>query len=131
VPTAPGGAEARGANNVDTEVALRIHSWFARVQTHADANILSAGPFVSSMRALCRDGRRDSLSGTSECKEERVPLSVDLDAPVLAERGSDNAAVVRNQLCIALAEALEKARRPLNVAEEESDGSSGQICQSL
>jgi hypothetical protein len=39
--------------------------------------------------------------------------------------------VVRDQLRISLAEALEKARRPLNVAKQESDGSSGQICQSL
>jgi hypothetical protein len=83
------------------------------------------------MRALCCDGRGDSLTGPSECEEERVPLSVDLDAPVLAERVPDDAAVVRNQLRIALAEALEKARRPLNVAEEESDRSSGQIRQSL
>jgi hypothetical protein len=83
------------------------------------------------MRALCCDGRRDSLTGSSKCEEERVPLSVDLDAPVLSESVPDDAAVVRNQFCIALAEALEKARRPLNVAEEERDGSSGQICQSL
>ena len=102
------------------------------MQTHADANILSAWPFVSGMRALCCDGRRDGLAGSSECEEERVPLLVDFDGPVLlAEDVPDDAAVVRNQLCIPLAEALEKARRPLNVAEEEGDGSSGQICQSL
>jgi hypothetical protein len=101
------------------------------MQTHADANILSAGPFVSRMRALCCYGRRDGLAGPGEREEERVPLAVDLSAPVLAEGVPDDSAVVRDQLRISLAEALEKARRPLNVAKQESDGSSGQICQSL
>jgi metal-sulfur cluster biosynthetic enzyme len=84
------------------------------VDPHADANRRRRE------RPLCVGRRVDGISGTRERAEDRVALRVDLDAAVRFDGLPHEAAVLRERVGIRLAEALEQARRPLDVGEEQS-----------
>ena len=78
------------------------------------------------MGSLClhRGGHR--VARPREREEERVPLHVDLDAAVLAERVADNPPVFGDQLPVTVAKPLEERRRALDVRKDEGDGAGRQ-----
>ena len=81
----PGRADARGPNDVESDIALLADDRLARVQAHADAHLGFLRPGVASERALPRDRRADPIARTRERVEERIALDVDLLAAGLLE----------------------------------------------
>ena len=76
------------------------------------------------MRRQCEltvDGRKQGFACIRECNEERVPLRVDLVAPVRAESRSQEPPVIREHGWITITKLLDESRRPLDVREEEGD----------
>ncbi len=76
---APDGADARGAHDVEADVALLVHGRLARVQPDPHADVDLAGPRLRCVRALRVDGSGDGVSRAGEDEEEGVALRVDLD----------------------------------------------------
>ena len=124
---APDGAQARGTNDVEADVALLVDRRLAGVEAHAHANGLSLRPGRGHMRALHLDSGGDRVAGAREDEEERVALRVDLDALACGERVANDPAMRRQNLGVPVAEALEKLRRALDVREDEGDRSLRQL----
>ena len=89
--------DARGADDVDPEVALVADVRLTGVEPHADTHLAPVRPGVLAQRALRRDRRRDRVARPWEREEERVALRVDLAAAGGAERLADDPAVVARQ----------------------------------
>ena len=109
-------ADAGGAVDVDPDVALVSQLWLAGVDPHPDGNLECA------LRLL---GRRQRVRGAGEDDEEGVALGVDLDPAVAFERLAEDAAVLAQDVGIALAELVEEPGRALDVGEDEGDGPGG------
>jgi metal-sulfur cluster biosynthetic enzyme len=75
-----------------------------------------------------RCGRRQhGVASTPEDAEEGVALRVDLGTAVCGGRCAYEAPVLRQRFRIGRAERIEQSRRPLDVGEEERDGTAGQV----
>ncbi len=73
LPTVPGRADAGGAMDVHADIALVRNGRLTRMDAHPNRQLEPA------LRLL---GRGQSVRGAGESDEERVTLSVDLDAAV-------------------------------------------------
>jgi len=76
--------------------------------------------------SLRRYSTRKSISGAGEGEEERIPLGVHFMAAPLLGGGPQEASVLREDVCVAITQLLEKTRGPLDVGEEEGDRPGGQ-----
>ena len=115
------------ANDVDAVVPLLTDRGLARVEPHPDAHGLTAGPRVLRMLLLHLGRGGDCIAGAGEGEEERVTLGVDLDAAVqLEERRANDAAMLGEQLRVAIAESLQECGRAFDVREDEGDRAGGQ-----
>ena len=117
----PGGGDPRRAVDVDPDVALVGHDRLARVEPHPHADRPAAE------RSLPVGGGRDRVGGARERDEERVPLRVHLDTAVPRKGLPQDAAVLAQQLRVAVAVLLQQSRRALDVGEEEGHCSAGKI----
>jgi hypothetical protein len=108
-----GRADARGAVNVDPNVALIGHGRLAGMDPHPD------GDRERPLRFL---RRRDRIGCARESDEEGIPLGIDLDAPVGRKGVAKCAAVLGQRVGIARAQLLEQPGRTLDIGEEEGDG---------
>ena len=126
MPSLSGGTDARGADDVEPEVALLADGGLTGMEPHADTDTLAVRPRVLFVPALRLDGSHGRVARTSEREEERVTLCVDLDAAVGAERLAHDPPVVGNQGGVGVPEPLEQLRRALDVAEHERDRSGGE-----
>jgi hypothetical protein len=88
------------------------------MEPHADPALDAARPLMGSKRSLTLDGRLDGAPRAAERVEERVALRVHLAAAVRDEGPAQQAAVVGQELAVALAKLLEQGRRTLDVSEE-------------
>ncbi len=88
------------------------------MEAHADPALDAARPLIGSKRSLSFDGRLHGAARAAERVEERVALRVHLAAAVCSEGHAQQAAVVSQELAVALAELLEQDRRALDVGEE-------------
>jgi len=78
-------------------------------------------------RALRRHGRGERISGAGECHQERVSLRVDLLPVPFGERVPKKPPMLCQDFRVpCVTEALEQRGGPLDVGEEEGDGSSRQ-----
>ena len=75
------------------------------------------------MGALRLDGCRNRIARAREDEEERVSLSVHLDAVGRCEGFAHDPSVRAQELRVCLAEPLEELRRVLDVGEDEGDRS--------
>ncbi len=126
VAASRGRADARGADDVEAEVALLHDRRLARVQAHADADGGALGPFVRRVRTLRLDRGRDRVACAREREEERIALGIDLD-PVRRHEGlADEPPMCREDVPIVTAELLQELGRALDVGEHEGHGSAGQ-----
>ena len=93
-----GGCDARRAVDVDADVALLGQVRRAGVDAHADPD----RPGGERLLGRCRRAQRTGRGGKGD--EEGIPLRVDLDAAVDAERGAQDAAVLRERLGVGFGE---------------------------
>ena len=121
LPAVAGGADPRGAMDVDPDVALLSDDGLAGVDAHADAELGPVRPVVARERLLGGDGGGDGVLRAAEAVEERVALRVDLLAATRAERLADDAPVIRERVGVPVAEPLEQLGRAGDVGEDERD----------
>jgi hypothetical protein len=115
-----GRTDTGGAVHVHAHVPLGRHLRLTGVDAHAHGQ---------RERGLCLLRRGDRGGCRREGDEEGVALRIHLDAPVpLAGRAQD-AAVLGQQVGVALAVLLQQPRRALDVGEEEGDGAGGELGQ--
>jgi hypothetical protein len=74
--------------------------------------------------------RLEGVAGPRERVEERVTLRVDLDSAAFRERGTKDESMLGEYLRVPVAEGVQVRRRPLDVREQESDGSGREIAHS-
>jgi hypothetical protein len=77
------------------------------------------------VRPLDVDGCSDSVACARKGEEERVALSIDLDAVRRAECAPDDAPMLDDQIGVALGEPPEQMGRLFDVREGERDGPAG------
>jgi hypothetical protein len=118
-------AAVRGAHDprcpmhVDADVSLVGHDRLTGVDADPHAR------WSGSECVLDRARSEDSVARAGECDEERVALGVHFDSAVLQERLAHHAAVFGEHLRVALAELVQKARRALDVREQQRDRAAG------
>ncbi len=113
----PGRRDARGAVDVEPDVALLRRDRLARVQTHAHPD-RPVGQGVLPLACRLHGVRR-----ARERVEEGVSLRVHLHAAVARERLAKRPAVPSEQARVAIsADLVEQPRRSLHVREQERDG---------
>ena len=119
-------AEPGGLDDVEPEVALGSHRRLAGVQAdpHPDGHAL--GPRSQAVRPLDLDRSEDGVARAREREEERVTLSVDLDAALGAEATADDGAMPFEHVRVPLAEPPQQVRGRLDVREGERDRAAGQ-----
>jgi hypothetical protein len=99
-----GGADPRGAHDVQPEVTLLADRRLAGVQAHPHAHDRVLGPPMLGERLLRGDGRGDGVARTAEGIEEGVALRVDLGAGLGGKRIAHDSAVVADHVAVAVAE---------------------------
>jgi hypothetical protein len=112
----PGGGDARGAMDVETDVAFLGEEGRSRVQAHADAD------GTRSERSCQGAGGRECGRRGREGEEEGVSLGVDLD-PTLSGAGlADDTPMLGESCGVALrTERVQQFRRTFDVGEEKGD----------
>ena len=122
MPAVTGGADPGGAVDPEPNIARAFSDRFSRVQSHP---YLEGGPLWPGVlyQGLLRGHRgRDRIPGPGEGHEERIPLGVDFMAVSSDERVPKEPLVFPQDLRVpAIAEALEKHGRPLDVGKQEGD----------
>lgn len=95
------------------------------MNAHPHSGVHIAWPFLVHMSPLDSYRSHEGVAGSRKCKEERVTLRVDLNALVCAERLTNYSAMLRDQVSVKFAEALQQDRRRLYVAEDKGNCARG------
>jgi hypothetical protein len=127
LPSHGRGSDSRRPVHAEPDVAVLAVRRLAGMDAHPDAQLSAVGPFVLRERSLAVDGCGYGVLGAPEGDEERIALRVDLVAPMGLERLTEESLVLCQRLPVVPAEPLQQARRPLDVREEEGDGSGGPL----
>jgi hypothetical protein len=107
----------------DAEIPLVGHGRFSRVQTHSHSELRVVRPRVLGERPLRRGRGEHRVLRPRERSEERVSLSVDLVASVLAEGGAQQMRMVLQSAGVTVAELSRQLRGSFDVGEQERDRS--------
>ena len=118
--------DARGAHDVDPRVALVAEHRCARVQPEANAHAEPARPLGVAQLALDLERRAGSSWSVSERGDVLVADRVGLRAAARRDRLAQHAAEVRDRARVLARSVALQRRRPLDVGEEERDGSGGE-----
>src|ERR1700694_2743086 len=115
-----------GAMDVEPEILVPDESGLAGVDTDPYAHGAALRPFMRVQG--CQDGRRAraGLERAAEHDEEGITLGAELVATVGGERLALDRVMRQEDFRITLAELLDEARGPLDVAEEEGPGAGRQ-----
>ena len=114
--------DASGEVDVVADVALVGEEGRTGVQADAHAD-RAGGEHLGEGRSGVECAGR-----CRECEEEGVALRVDLDTTLGGTRLPDDTPMLCQRLRVRLgAELVQQLRRPLDVGEEEGDGSGGQV----
>jgi hypothetical protein len=116
LPAVPGAHDPRRSVHVDAYIALVRNDRLAGV----DADPNPHRPICEFSLDVHRRG--DRVARTRERDEERVPLRVHFEPAVASERGTHDAAVLREHVGVALPELVKQPRGALDVREEEGHG---------
>ena len=113
--------------DVEPDVVVAAPAALAGVDPDPDLDDRAVRPIGSCQRLLDGDRGPDRAGRRREDHEERVALGADLDAILVRDRRPDQLGLPLEQRRVPVAEALEQARRPLDVAEQEGDGAGRQL----
>src|SRR5688572_27219710 len=108
------GHDASGPVDVDSNVSLPSGGRLAGVDADPHPKRHALRPRVRCERPLCRYGAGDRVIGARKGIEEGVTLRVDFTAAVLRECGAEKTSMFGQGLCVALAEGMKQACRPLD-----------------
>ena len=114
-------ANPGGPVHAESEVAVLRDRRFARVHSHAHAQVGAIRPLVRGEGALRVRRRRDRILRSAERDEERIALRIDLLPVVFLERRAQDPMVVCARDRVALTQLLQQTCRALDVREEEGD----------
>ena len=115
-----GRADACGAVHVQSDVALGGDRGLARVDAHAHRDL---------QLALCFLRGGDSVGCARECGEEGVALRIHFHTAVARQRLAQDAAVLLQECRVRGAVLLQQSRGPLDVGEQEGDGTGRKVRQ--
>ncbi len=113
--------------NVDSDVGLGRDLRLAGVEADADADIGVRRPWLGREGSLRGGGGGDGSGRGRERDEERVALGPELLPALGSEGGPHQLLVARQYRRPTVAEVLEETGRPLDVAEQERDGTGEQL----
>ena len=120
--------DPRGAVHVDADVVAVGEQRVAGVDAHAHPHRHASRPALRESSAVCEAAAAATRTGgVVESDEEAVALRVDLVAPVVVERATQDAPMAAQDIRVAVAELVQEPGRPLDVREQERDGASRQI----
>ena len=125
-----GRADPRGAMHLDPHVGPCADPPLARVQPHAHADPRVVGPRMPLERELRLDRGTEGRGCGREDGEERVALRADDQAVVRLDRRPHDVVMLLEQRRVRVAEVLDEPRAPLDVGEQERDGSRRQVAES-
>ncbi|MBA3739604.1 MAG: hypothetical protein H0W98_00460 [Chloroflexi bacterium] len=125
--TVPGARDPAGAMNVQADVRAGAQARVAGVQSHAHAKIDAPRPRLRGERALRGHRRRDGARCRREPDEKGVALGSDLPAVMCLEGGAEQCVVALQHRRPTARVGLEQARRPLDIAEQEGDGTGEEL----
>ena len=122
LPAVSGGGDARGAVDVEPDVALVRDERLARVDPDADANgaVAQARSRISSAAATASDARANAAKNASPCVSTSTP-----EWRARAVRTTMRWASSRSAYAVAVL--VQQLRRARDVGEEERDGAAGEI----
>src|SRR5712691_7329216 len=127
LPAVPGGTDARGPVHVQADIATSGEDWFTGVQAYAHPDLNALWPGVSSNGTLRRQRRGGGVRGAVEGNEEAIARGINLAAIRHLEGSTQQAPVLRQQVCVAITQVLQETRRALIVAEQEGHRSRWQV----
>ena len=116
-----GRAYASGLVDVDPNQQLASRDHIAVMEPYTNAQCRVGGPFGEPVGELDIDRCCQSSICILEDDKERVPLGVDLAAPVTLNRLSHEALVLSKNLAVPLPELRHEAGGTLDVTEEKGD----------
>ena len=127
----PDAGDAAGAVNVESDVPLGAEAGLAGVHAHPDPDLDVVRPRLAGERALRGNGGRDRSGRRWKGDEEGVPLGPHLDATLRLEGRPQQLLVSSEDRRPSLALRLEQPGRPLDVGEQERDGTGQQLGHSV
>src|SRR6266487_4136542 len=107
---------------VHSDVAVLVAGRLTRMQAHPDPDRDTARPVMAGQSTLRRYAAAHRIAGRLEHDEKTVALGPQLPAAAGAESGAQQGALGRQCLSVAVTEAAQQRRRPLDVAEEQRHG---------
>ena len=113
-------ADARGAVDVDADVALLADDRLAGVEAHADAKLLPSGQACAASARCAATAAATASRARSKQKKNASPC-VSISWPPRRERVADDPPVLGEGVGVAVAELLEQLGRALDVGEHEGD----------
>jgi hypothetical protein len=116
-----GYADTRSAMDVESDITLTAAPRLSGMHANADMH----RPIGERMLGCL--GRRDGIAGTTEGKEEGVPLRVDLNAAVTRHHIAHDLAMAIERCLITIAEVREQPSRALDITKEERHGASRKV----
>ena len=119
--------DARRPVHRGAEVVAVAERRLAGVQPHPDADHLGEGPVDRVQGALAVDGCEHGVVGGCERGVEAVAGRLDHDAVALLDRLAQDLVVAGERVAHRLGVLLPKARRTLEVREQERHGAGGQV----
>jgi hypothetical protein len=111
----------------ESQIPLFAEPRLSRVDAHADGELQPGRPGVKLESALRRDGCSQSGVRVGEAAEELVRSAVDFDPARCVDGGSEQAAVISEQVTVVVAQLLHQGGRPLDVGEEKGDSPARQL----
>ena len=111
LPAMTGGADARGAVDVDADVARHGAHRLTAVQAHADPDLDAAGPGMCRERSLGVDARQQPGARRRERDEQAIAGRIDSRPAVRGQDAVEDPVVVAQQRCVGVAQLLEQPRR--------------------
>jgi len=115
LPAVPGAHDPGRPVHVSAHIPLLGYDRLTGVDTDPNANTPACERLLGVSSGTHRVGR------ARESNKERVPLSVHFDPAVVRERLAQHSAMLGDHVRVPLAELVQKARRALDVREEQRD----------
>ena len=122
-----GRADTCGPVDVESQIDAALDNGLTRMQAHADANYGQLRPRVGPDQLLGGDRGVDTVLRPLESNEHLIGAAVDLIAASVRYGCPEQLPELVQDATVAVPQLLDKARRPLDVREEQSHGPARQL----